>query len=56
MSPEEIAGWRKRMGLSQAKAAVRLGVSPRHITYLEGGMRRPSETLIRLMRCLETAG
>ena len=53
MTPEEIKAWRVRMGLSQRAAAARLGVGQAYVWRLEHGKRRPSSTLVELMRAVE---
>jgi len=53
MSPDEIRAWRKRLGLSQVRAANELGVGERYMQFMEAGDRAPSQTLANLMRCLE---
>jgi transcriptional regulator with XRE-family HTH domain len=53
MTPDEIRAWRQRLGLTQARAAESLGVSPRYVEMLEAGDRTPSQTLINFMRCME---
>lgn len=41
-----LRGERKRRGLSQMELALRLGFSPRHISFVEIGRARPSRMLI----------
>ena len=44
----EIKRWRKRLGITQARAAELLGVSLRAIKYYESGERQPRESVLRL--------
>ena len=52
-TPEEIRGLRESMGLYQKDFAPVIGVTREYVVYLEGGDRTPSETLKRLLDCLE---
>lgn len=50
---EEIKAFRLRLQLSQSDFAQLLGVTREYITYLETGVRTPSDTFQRLLECLE---
>ncbi len=42
---DEIQGFRKSVGLTQAQLAERLGVSPNYVYLMEKGVKVPSKTL-----------
>ena len=48
MSKVAIKRWRKRLGITQARAAELLGVSVRAIKYYEAGERQPRESVVKL--------
>ena len=52
-TPEEIKGFRESKGLYQKDFAALIGVTREYVVYLEGGNRTPSDTLKRLLDCLE---
>ena len=44
-----LRAWRRQRGLSQLELALRVGTTPRHISFLETGRSRPgNEMVIRL--------
>lgn len=49
---KEFRTLRKRLGLTQAEAAARLGVSRKHVSDIERGARVPSLTLRLAMAAL----
>lgn len=49
----EIKAFRKRLNLFQKDFAVIVGVTRQYIGYLEKEVKKPSETLKRLLDCLE---
>lgn len=51
---EAILRRRKEMGLTQAQVAMRIGVQPNYMVYLENGSRKPSDTtLVEIARVLD---
>lgn len=46
----QIKEMRKKAGLSQQEFGARLGVTHAHISKIESGKEKPSETLVRLIR------
>lgn len=50
LSGSQIKEMRKRAGLSQQEFGARLGVTHAHISKIESGKEKPSETLLRLIR------
>jgi DNA-binding transcriptional regulator YiaG len=51
--PEDIKRLRKKLKLSQAALAERLGVSGNYVYLLEKGVKEPSKTLRLLLDCIE---
>lgn len=49
---EQFVAWRRGLGMSQAAAAKRLGVSASSIFYYESGTRKEGEVKIPLLVCL----
>lgn len=43
MTPDQVRGVRRELGLSQAAFAELIGVSPRAVKYWESGQRNPSK-------------
>uniref|UniRef100_A0A1S7LMB9 Putative DNA-binding transcriptional regulator n=1 Tax=Magnetococcus massalia (strain MO-1) TaxID=451514 RepID=A0A1S7LMB9_MAGMO len=56
MTPEEWKAWRKRRSWTQKQAAQALGIHPDHVSKLERGDKKPSETLRLLAQCLDREG
>ena len=54
MTNDELRGWRARLGLSQATAAGRLGISPRMFQYYEAGTFAVSRTVELAARAVES--
>lgn len=52
--PNRIREFRNVMGLTQTEFAMVLGVSRTYVSYLETGYRKPSETMKKLLDCLES--
>ena len=52
-TPEEIKAFRKSLTLYQKDFAKLLGVKREQVVYLERGVRKPTETLKKLLTCLE---
>ena len=50
MTPQDFRAARASLGLSQAELARVLHVHPHHVSNVEIGLRRPSETLCELLR------
>lgn len=50
LSGLQIKEMRKKAGLSQQEFGARLGVTHAHISKIESGKEKPSETLVRLIR------
>jgi len=44
--PDTMRLWRKRRNLSQLQLAVNADVSSRHVSFLESGRARPSQTMV----------
>ena len=53
---DELRSWRKRMGWTQARAAVELGMHLNALKNIEGGKRSIRESLRRLLDSLERRG
>lgn len=49
-----LRGWRERRRLSQLEPALRAGSSARHISFVETGRSRPSETWSCASRSIST--
>jgi len=50
---EQLKFWRKRRGLSQLHLAQSLGMSPRHLSFIETGRSRPGKAVVvRLSKAL----
>jgi transcriptional regulator with XRE-family HTH domain len=52
MDAKEIRAIRKKLGLSQAKLAIALGVRENSIWRWEAGVMQPRESVCRLLRLL----
>jgi transcriptional regulator with XRE-family HTH domain len=52
MMNNQLKQWRIAKGLTQEKAADKLGIGPRHIQRIEAGTRRLTPTLERLIGIL----
>jgi len=52
LPPEKFTAWRKSLGMSQAAAAKRLGVSLSSIYSYEMGVRKEGPVKIPLLLCL----
>ena len=46
LTPEDFRSWRTRHGLSQAKAAIALGISDRMVKYYESGSHLAPKTVM----------
>ena len=47
--PALLKFWRGRRGLSQLDLALRAGVSPKHVSFLETARSKPSEEMVMLL-------
>lgn len=52
-TPDEIRGFRKKLGLTQVQFAAVLGVTQVYISYMEGGVKGPGRTMRLFLDCLE---
>lgn len=52
LTPEQFSDWRKGLGMSQAAAAKRLGISLSSVYGYEVGRRKEGEVRIPLLVCL----
>lgn len=56
MVPEEIKTLRRKLGLTQAALAARLGCRQGTVSDWERGIRKPQPVFVRAMRALEREG
>ena len=52
-TPEEIKGFKERHGLTGNSMAATLGVTRSYVFQLMNGYKTPSETIKRLLSCLD---
>lgn len=52
LTPEQFSSWRKSLGMSQAAAAKRLGISLSSVYNYELGKRKDGDVKIPLLVCL----